>query len=134
MENKLKHLEFIQTAINRMAGNLFFLRGWVITLIAALIALLTNGATFHYLLYFLIALIVIFWILDGYFLAQERLYRALYNHVRRLEENKIDFSMDTTPYKKYKKNTTIFSMFSTTLMIFYIPLILVILGIVFFVK
>ncbi len=35
MENKRKHLEFIQAIISRMAGNLFFLRGWTITLIAA---------------------------------------------------------------------------------------------------
>jgi len=27
MENKLKHLEFIQTVINRMAGNCFMLKG-----------------------------------------------------------------------------------------------------------
>ncbi len=31
MENKRKHLEFIQAIISRMASNLFFLRGWTIT-------------------------------------------------------------------------------------------------------
>ena len=39
VSNKLKHLEFIQAAINRMAGNLFMLKGWSVTLIAALFAL-----------------------------------------------------------------------------------------------
>jgi hypothetical protein len=39
MENKLKHLEFIQQAINRMASNLFLLKGWTVTLIAAMFAL-----------------------------------------------------------------------------------------------
>ena len=39
MENKRKHLEFIQGAITRMASNLFFLRGWTISLVAGLFAL-----------------------------------------------------------------------------------------------
>lgn len=39
MENKQKHLEFIQMAINRMASNLFLLKGWTVALIAALFAL-----------------------------------------------------------------------------------------------
>jgi hypothetical protein len=38
-EKKLKHLEFIQGVISRMASNLFLLKGWTITLIAALFAL-----------------------------------------------------------------------------------------------
>jgi len=95
MENKRKHLEFIQGAINRMAGNLFFLRGWTITLITALLALFIKGTNSDYvsIIYFLI---IIFWILDGYFLAQERLFRALYDHVRTLDEKDIDFSMNTS--------------------------------------
>ncbi len=32
MEQKIKHLEFIQAAINRMAGNSFLLKGWTVTL------------------------------------------------------------------------------------------------------
>ena len=38
-ERKFKHLEFIQQAVNRMASNLFLLKGWTVTLIAALFAL-----------------------------------------------------------------------------------------------
>ena len=43
MENKRKHLEFIQAIISRMASNLFFLRGWTITLIGALLALFSKN-------------------------------------------------------------------------------------------
>ncbi len=39
MENKIKHLEFIQIVITRMNVNSFFLRGWSVTLVAALFAL-----------------------------------------------------------------------------------------------
>jgi len=122
MENKRKHLEFIQGAINRMAGNLFFLRGWTITLITALLALFIKGTNSDYvsIIYFLI---IIFWILDGYFLAQERLFRALYDHVRTLDENDIDFSMNTSEYKKDKKNRWLNAMFSRTLLVFYLSLV-----------
>ena len=44
MENKQKHLEFIQTTINRIAGNCFLLKGWAITLVAALFALSAKDA------------------------------------------------------------------------------------------
>jgi hypothetical protein len=70
MENKRKHLEFIQNIISRMAGNLFFLRGWTITLIAALLALFAKGNDSIYIVYFLIVLTFVFWVLDGYFLSQ----------------------------------------------------------------
>lgn len=123
MENKRKHLEFIQNIISRMAGNLFFLRGWTITLIGALLALFSKNNSPFYVLYFLIVLILVFWILDGYFLSQERSYRDLYNHVRKLKEEEIDFSMDISEYQKFKKNTLIYSMFSLTLLIFYLPLV-----------
>ncbi len=39
MENKNKHLEFIQMAITRMAANSFLIKGWSVTLVAALFAL-----------------------------------------------------------------------------------------------
>ena len=105
MENKRKHLEFIQAIISRMAGNLFFLRGWTITLIGALLALFSKGNNSNYIIYFLIVLTLVFWILDGYFLSQERLFRDLYNHVRKLKEEEIDFSMDTREYQKLMAGT-----------------------------
>lgn len=123
MENKRKHLEFIQGVITRMAGNLFFLRGWTITLIAALLALFIKGTNSEYVIYFLLVLILVFWILDGYFLSQERLFRALYNHVRKLDEKEIDFSMNTSEYNEDKRNGWLRSMFSSTLLFFYLPLV-----------
>jgi len=123
MENKRKHLEFIQNIVSRMAENLFFLRGWTITLIAALLALFSKNNSPDYVFYFLIVLVFVFWILDGYFLSQERSYRDLYNHVRKLKEEEVDFSMDISEYQKFKKNTLIYSMFSLTLLIFYLPLV-----------
>ncbi|MEA2065390.1 MAG: hypothetical protein U9O66_03815 [Patescibacteria group bacterium] len=122
MENKRKHLEFIQAIISRMAGNLFFLKGWTITLIVALFAFFVKDANtdFIFVIYFPV---IIFWILDGYFLSQERLFRALYNHVRKLDEKEINFSMNTNKYNEDKRNGWLHSMFSSTLLFFYLPLV-----------
>ena len=38
-EDVTKHLEFIQGVIARMAGNSFLLKGWTVTIAAALFAL-----------------------------------------------------------------------------------------------
>jgi len=39
---------------------------------------------------------VAFWVLDAYYLWQERLFRKLYDKVRGLNESDIDFSMSTS--------------------------------------
>lgn len=133
MENKRKHLEFITGAINRMAGNLFFLRGWTITLISGFFALFIKDRNFNYI-FIVYFLIIAFWILDGFFLSQERLFRALYNHVRKLDEKEIDFSMDTSEYKKDCRNSWLSSMGSSTLILFYLPLVIVMLLILNLIK
>jgi len=132
MENKRKHLEFIQTVISRMAQNLFFLKGWSITLIMALFALLPKDTDKKYMIvpYFLV---LMFWILDGYFLSRERSFRGLYNHVRKLDEEKINFSMDISEYIK-DKNTWICSIFSKTLLFFYAPLVSIMLIIMYLIN
>ena len=132
MENKQKHLEFIQVVINRMAGNSFLLKGWAITLVAALFALSAKDTNQSYIFiaYFPI---VIFWVLNGYFLSQERLFRDLYDYVRKLDETKIDFLMDTNNFKTYK-NGWLYSIFSKTLSIFYLTLVGVMLITIYLIK
>ena len=78
---------------NRLSQNSFLLKGWSVVLISALFALSApnSNVSFIFVAYFPA---VVFWGLDGYFLWQERLYRALYNHVRKLDPGDIDFSMD----------------------------------------
>lgn len=39
MKNKYKHMDYIQSAISRMASNSFYLKGWNVTIIAAIVAL-----------------------------------------------------------------------------------------------
>jgi hypothetical protein len=117
MEDKRKHLELIQNVINRMAANSFFLKGWTVTLVSAIFVLSqkdTDGA------YILVAIlpIVTFWILDGFFLRQERLFRKLYDQVRTLSEDQIDFSMNTSDFNSSVQNWLLVTI-SRTLILFY---------------
>jgi hypothetical protein len=132
MEKKLKHLELIQNVISRMAGNLFYLRGWVVTLIAGVLVLLTQLDGGKLPIIFLTAMTILFWCYDGYFLAQERMYRDLYNKVRKMNEEEIDFSMDTSEFKGKVQNIIIFCMFSPSLRYFYGSLLLATLYVIFF--
>ncbi len=98
MERKLKHLEMVQGVINRMAQCSFLLKGWTVVLVSGLFALAAKDANvlFVYLAYLPA---IAFWILDGYYLYQERLYRQLYDHIRKHKPDDIDFSMDTRDFK-----------------------------------
>ena len=131
--NKHKHLEFIQTSINRMSGNLFLLKGWSITLIAALFALAAKDTNKAYILIAYFPLLI-FWTLDGYFLSQERRFRALYEHVRKLKEEEIDFSMDTGAFRTTPRTTWMSAMRSSTLVIYYAGLAVVMLALAPFIR
>ncbi len=125
MENKRKHLELIQGVINRLAGNSFLLKGWSVVLTSALFALSVPNSRVEFV-YFAYFPVLIFWGLDGYFLWQERLYRALYDNVRRLKEEDVDFSMDTSGFKGGKGLTWPEATLSRTLVPFHGVLILAI--------
>ena len=95
MSKKQSHLEMIQGIVNRLSHNSFLLKGWTVILISALFALAAKDKSelFDYLAYFPS---IAFWCLDGYFLRQERLFRALYDYVRVLDEENVDYSMNVS--------------------------------------
>ena len=103
MEHKLAYLQMIQAVIARMANNSFLIKAWSVTLVAALFALAAAGTNelFVYLAYFPAFM---FWVLDAYFLRQERLFRELWDHVRELDAG-VDFSMDTEPFNDKVEGT-----------------------------
>ncbi|MCY4184542.1 MAG: hypothetical protein OXC82_08015 [Rhodobacteraceae bacterium] len=116
MEDKHKHLEFIQNVIDRMAQCSFQIKNWTIIIVAALVALLTrNGEPTLIILAPIFT--VVFWGLDGFYLLQERLYRNLYDHVRKQEET--DFSMNAMLHKGKTDTTWIKVVISKTLLVFY---------------
>ena len=100
-EKRVKHLEIIQGVVNRLAGNSFAIKGWSITLVSALITIAVDKSDGRYALTGLLPAFV-FWILDGYFLWKEKLFRELYNAVRLEKRSKPNelFIMDTKPFEK----------------------------------
>ena len=121
MEQKLKHLEFIQDVINRLATNSFQMKGWSVVLVAAILVLLARESRLDAAFIALVPVLV-FWGLDGYFLCQERLYRALYDHVRSLRDCKIDFAMNVMSFKEGYRRTWLGTALSRTLLLFYTAL------------
>nr|SPS05214.1 conserved membrane protein of unknown function [Candidatus Nitrotoga fabula] len=124
-DKKLKHLELIQGVITRMGGNLFTLRGWMITLVVALSAAFLEFGR-NELQIILVLVILIFWVHDAYFLSLERSYRCLYNKVRKLDEDDIDFSMDVTEFGNLRTTSIWYCMLSKTLAFFYVPAMILI--------
>jgi len=133
-EKRIAHLGFIQSVISRMGGNLFYLRGWVITLIAGVLIILTKLDGGKLPIIFLAIITILFWAYDGYFLALERMYRDLYDKVRKMREEEVDFSMNIREFKGKVQNTQLFCMFSPTLRYFYIPMLLAIIYAILFLK
>ena len=118
-EKVIKHLEMTQGAINRLGGNSFLLKSWSMTaLVAAMVLMAGQDAPNPYLALALIVPIVGFWILDGYFLWQERLFRKVYDEIRQQDDT--DFEMGILKHRKAPKCSWIASIFSVTLIIFYL--------------
>ena len=125
MENEILHkeIDLIQSVISRMANNSFLLKGWLISLVAVILALskdtlLTNDAT--YLSFILCLPILVFWYLDAFFLHKERCYRKLYDWVitNRKDTDEHLYSLN---YSRFENEVdSIFKiMFSATLFPFY---------------
>jgi len=132
MEKKLKHLEFIHNTINRMSTNSFFIKGWCVTIVAALFALAEKDiiTNFIFISYFVL---FVFWFLNGYFLQLERNFRSLYDVVRLKNEVDVDFSMDISNYNS-NFNSFLSALTSKSLLLFYCPLLVVDLIIIFLLK
>lgn len=95
LEMKIAHLGFIQGVITRMGSNSFLLKGWSITLVAAIFALSAKDADqkFVLLAYFPV---VVFWMLDAFFLHQEKLFRKLYEEVAADHISSEQFTLNTS--------------------------------------
>ena len=76
-----KHLDLIQAVITRMAQNSFLLKGWSLTVITGLTALLVDSGRHWMALPLLLLPLLAFWLLDAYFLQQERLFQKIYEEV-----------------------------------------------------
>jgi len=132
---ELKHLEFIQSVINRMANNSLIIKGWSITLISGLFAL-SFLSDVSVLALLPILPVIMFWGLDAYYLRQEKLFRDLYDQSRKayIQNDKSYDLLNMIPETKNDEIKSGFCLiFSSPLLLFHgIISVLVIIGIVLF--
>jgi hypothetical protein len=124
LQAKIAHLGFIQAIITRMGLNSFLLKGWSVTLVAAIFALAAKEVDRRFVLlaFFPIA---VFWLLDAFFLHQEKRFRTLYELVALGKVDSDRFTLDTKGIKGVPGIASVF--FSKTLRLFYGSLVGVIL-------
>lgn len=118
-----KEIDLIQSLISRMAQNSFLLKGWMISIIVAVLALTKETILTDNITYFSLILclpLFVFWYLDAFFLHKEKCYRKLYNWVIENRINSTEFKYSLN-YKRFEdKVDSIFKiMFSKTLFPFY---------------
>ncbi len=99
MEEKIAHLGFIQGIITRMGNNSFLIKGWAVTLIAAIFALAAKDANAKFV-YLALFPVIVFWGLDAFFLRQEKLYRELYKKVANDTIPSKNFTLDASDFEK----------------------------------
>ena len=128
MENKIKHLEMIQSIITRMAQNSFMIKGWSLTLVVAMFAFVPKTAC----LFIPVAIIpiLIFACLDAYYLQLERRYKKLYDIVREKEESDVDFNLTIIGQCKEEGNKYCVCLFSRSILLFYSPVLIACVGII----
>lgn len=127
-EGQVKHLDFIQAAIGRMAQNSFTMKGWAVTLVSAILVVAHEIGGWQYLLIALLPAFV-FWGFDAYYLSLERMFRELYEEVRlqgETEWTKDPFRLD--PYKMREKvDNWLDTCWSNCVVWLYLPMVILIL-------
>lgn len=127
-EDERKHLDYLQAIITRMNTNSFQIKGFVITIVSAFIAIFASTQKVVFISISGIP-ILIFWLLDSFYLQQERKFRGIYNDVigKTHINNILTYEM---PVNLYKGNGCSFVevVFSRTIFPLYFILILMIIG------
>ena len=126
-EERIAHLSFIQGVINRMGNNSFLVKGWTVTLVAGIFALASKDSRSAFV-YIALFPIIVFWLLDSYYLREETLFRKLYEGVAHGAIKSDEFTMKTTAFN-HAVPSLWRTAFTRTVFPFYV-LIIVILAIV----
>lgn len=127
MQDKIAYLQMIEGVIDRMGHNSFQLKGWAVTLmtIVGALSLVKNGNIA--IMVMGVIPLVVFWILDSYYLQLERKYRILYEHVRNEDDHIKNFDMGVNNLlyteAEHKKACFCGCVFSKTEVLFYLIII-----------
>ena len=136
-EERIKHLELIQTVIGRLGNDAFVVKGWAVTVAGVFLGLAVNSNDAD-LAFVSVIPTLAFWGLDTYFLRSERLFRELYEHVRSKSTAVAPFFMGaTSPDFRHvlesagRKDVTSWrqTAIRPTILIFYLALLAAALGV-----
>lgn len=146
MERKdilLKEIDLLQSRIEKVEKTSFTIKGWTITLVTAVLALLPESIEKFVISLVVASATLAFWYLDAFYLKVDKSYRLKYNWVVQNRMTNTSSCFDLYPYDEKtffdpsdpRRNTVpgiISLMFSNTLLVFYAPiLVLAILYVVF---
>lgn len=120
--NVVRHLEMIQEVIRRMADNSFSTRRWSIGTVGALIgaAVVTDEPVIAFVG---AVMAMVFWVLDAYYLRQERWFRSLYDKVR-TEPDAVEAFAMVTRWPPPRGASLPANFFSLTEWLSHLPLVL----------
>lgn len=124
-EEKRQHLEFIQNVVNRLSTNSIQLKAITITLTAGLLAVYSTTPKI-FLIIVAAVQVLFFWLLDSYYLQQERKFKGIYNDASGVTANfQIkDYEMPTDKYIKGKYRFFI-CVFSLSKLLFFGSVLLI---------
>lgn len=119
-----KHMDYVQAVINRLANNSFVMKGWALTVSSAILGFAASRSDP------LLALVAVtpalaFWVLDTYFLRQERAFRAMFDDIA--EKKVAGFEIKPAPYAARQSWSVGWSM---SLALFYGAIVVVIILVV----
>jgi hypothetical protein len=119
-----KHMDYIQSVISRLANNSFVMKGWALTLSSTLLGFAASQSLTTLALAAVIPAVV-FWLLDTYYLRQERAFREMFKDVAAKRVG--NFEIKPTPYAKNQPWLNV--GFSISLSVFYGAIIVVCLAV-----
>ena len=128
MEELHKEIDLIQGCINRKAQNSFLIKGWTVTLFAVILALLpekVEQTNKIFLGIVMLAISLMFWYLDSFFLTTEKNYRKMYSWILQERPKGNRLLLYELNFKEYESKANLIGTsmrkvaFSDTLKYFY---------------
>lgn len=128
IEELHKEIDLIQNCINRMTGNSFLLKGWLVSLVAVIMTIGTGELNKTVVIMTAVIMTCSFWYLDAFFLRTERKYRKMYKWVlekRANQDRELQYDLDPTRFDN-EVESLLTIMLSNTLRRFYGMILLLI--------
>lgn len=134
-ESDRHYISLLQETIQRMASNSANCKTWLVTLVAAILALQLTSNELRNVLWVALGLIVLFYVLDSYYLALERKFIAIekqfINTALGKQEGSVSPGLYSFDIKSVKDSRATFwsAVFSPSTCPFYVMLFCIVLGV-----